>query len=351
MTRYMATEYTREALGWGPHFLQQLSLEEFEQCRPGRILQQHKNLVQVATEAGVLDLPLLPTMPPMVVGDWLLVDEDRHFLRLLDRFSLFSRKAAGTKVQTQLIAANVNTAFVVTSINQDFNLSRIERYLTLVHEAGVEPVVVLTKADLSGSVEESVQAVRSLDPMLMVEAVNALDEDSVTTLAPWCGESKTVLFLGSSGVGKSTLVNTLMGDPIQATSGIRVDDSKGRHTTSGRSLHSLPSGGLLLDTPGMRELQLADVEDGLERTFADISALAQSCRFADCGHVSEPGCAILAAQESGELDTRRLENYRKIMREQTINSATLAEKRYKDKALGKFIRTVQSESRRRKHEP
>lgn len=344
----MATEYKREALGWSQHFLQQLTLEELEQCHSGRIFEQHKNLVRVATGEGAIDLPTLPAMPPMVVGDWLLLDEDGHFLRLLERFSLFSRKAAGAKVQTQLIAANVNTVFVVTSANQDFNLSRIERYLTLVHEAGAEPVVVLTKADLSENVEESVEAVRSMDSMLMVEAVNAHSKASVVKLSPWCGEGKTILFLGSSGVGKSTLVNTLMGDAIQETSGIREDDSKGRHTTTGRSLHSLPSGGLLLDTPGMRELQLADVEDGLERTFADISALAQSCRFADCGHVSEPGCAILGALEAGEFDERRLENYRKIIREQAMNSASLAEKRSRDKALGKFYRSVQSESRRRK---
>lgn len=344
----MNTTLTREALGWGPHFLQQLSLEEYERCRPGRILQQHKSQLEVATEDGLIDLPVLPAMPPMVVGDWILLDHDGSYFRLLERFSLFSRKAAGTKVQSQLIAANVDTAFVVTSLNQDFNLSRIERYLTLVHEAGVEPVVVLTRADLSDDVDECLAAVRSLEPMLMVEAVNALEQDSVAKLTPWCGEGKTVLFLGSSGVGKSTLVNTLTGSAVQATSGIREDDSKGRHTTTGRSLHALPSGGMLLDTPGMRELQLADVEDGLERTFADISELARSCRFADCGHISEPGCAILAALESGALDERRLNNYRKILREQAMNSATLAEKRSRDKALGKFYRSVLSESRRRK---
>ena len=344
----MSSKFRCEALGWNQHFLQQLSLQELEQCHPGRILQQHKNQLQLATDHGLIDLPFLPTMPPMVVGDWLLLDKDGLFLRLLERFSLFSRKAAGTKVQSQLIGANVNTAFVVTSINEDFNLSRIERYLTLIQESGVEPVIVLTKVDLSANADQCVEAIHSLDPMLMVEAVNALASDSVAKLTPWCGEGKTVLFLGSSGVGKSTLVNTLMGDAIQATSGIREDDSKGRHTTTGRSLHSLPSGGLLLDTPGMRELQLADVEGGLERTFADITALAQSCRFADCGHSSEPGCAIVAALESGELEERRLENYRKIMREQAMNSATLAEKRSRDKALGKFYRSVQSESRRRK---
>ena len=177
----MANEIKLKALGWGPHFLQQLSLEEFEQCRPGRILQQHKSQLQLATESGLIDLPMSSTMPAVVVGDWLLLDNEGCYLRLLDRFSLFSRKAAGSKVKTQLIAANVDTAFVVTSINQDFNLSRIERYLTLVHEAGVEPVIVLTKADISANVESSVEAVQSLDPMLMVEAVNALATDSVAS--------------------------------------------------------------------------------------------------------------------------------------------------------------------------
>lgn len=344
----MKEKFRREAMGWGPHFQQQLSLEEYERCQPGRVLQQHKSRLLLATENGLIDLPVQPAMPAIVVGDWLLLDDNGGYLRLLERFSLFSRKAAGTRVQTQLIAANVDTAFLVSSLNQDFNLSRIERYLTLVNEAGVEAVVVLTKADLSEEVESCVEAVRSLDPMLMVEAINALDQNSVAKLDPWCGEGKTVLFLGSSGVGKSTLVNTLMGDAVQDTSGIREDDSKGRHTTTGRSLHVLAKGGLLLDTPGMRELQLADVEDGLEKTFADISALAQSCRFADCGHQSEPGCAILAALESGELDERRFLNYQKIMREQAMNSATLAEKRSRDKALGKYYRSVLSESRRRK---
>lgn len=167
MAERMASEFRREGLGWGPHFQQQLSLQEYEQCRPGRILQQHKSQLQVATEAGLIDLPVSSTMPAVVVGDWLLLDNEGRYLRLLDRFSLFSRKAAGSKVQTQLIAANVDTAFVVTSINQDFNLSRIERYLTLVHGAGVEPVVVLTKADLSDDVESCTKAVQSLDPRLM----------------------------------------------------------------------------------------------------------------------------------------------------------------------------------------
>lgn len=337
-----------QALGWSAHFQQQLSLEEFEQGRPVRIMEQHRSQLIVGTDDGELQLPITPAMPALVVGDWLLLDEQQHFMRLLDRVSLFSRKAAGTRVQEQLIAANVDTAFIVSSLNQDFNPSRLERYLALVHEAGAEPVIVLTKADLCEEVEEQAAAARALDPLLMVEAVDARSTQAAENLQPWLGEGRTVLFLGSSGVGKSTLVNTLTGSAVQTTSGIREEDSKGRHTTTGRSLHPLPAGGLLLDTPGMRELQLADVEEGLERTFADITALAEQCRFSDCAHETEPGCAVIAAMEAGELDIRRLQNYRKLLREQALNSASLAEKRSRDKALGKFYRSVQSESRRRK---
>ncbi len=182
----------------------------------------------------------------------------------------------------------------------------------------------------------------------MVEMGHGLAQDSVKVRAPWCKQGKTIALLGSSGAGKSTLTNSLMGESIQATGGIREDDSKGRHTTTGRSLHMTPSGAMLLDTPGMRELQLADSEQGIAGTFADIIELAQQCRFNDCSHQGEPGCAVQAAIDSGELDERRLLSYDKLNREQARNSASLAEKRSQDKALGKFYRVVQNESRSRK---
>ena len=339
---------TLAQLGWKGVFQQQLTLEESEEGQVARVVVQQRSQLTLLTDTGEAVLPVLPSMPALTVGDWLLLDADGHYLRCLERSSLFSRKAAGTKVNTQLIAANVDTVFIVCSLNQDFNLNRIERYLALAHEADVTPVIVLSKVDCCDAPEGFIQQVQALDPLLMVIAVNSLDEESVRQLEPWCQVGNTITLLGSSGVGKSTLINTLLGRHAQKTHSIRVDDDKGRHTTTGRSLHILPSGGLLLDTPGMRELQLADCEHGIEDTFAEISQLAARCRFSDCRHESEPGCAVHAAIEAGELDKRRLENYRKLMREQAMNSATLAEKRARDRDLGRYYRSVLSESKRLK---
>ena len=336
--------WTLQQLGWNSFFQQQLSLPEYETLRPVRVVEQYRDRLAVAGDRLELDLPLFNSMPGMTVGDWLLLDSEDRFQRLLERKSLFSRKAAGTRVKEQLIAANVDTAFLVSSLNQDFNLNRIERYLALVHEAGAEPVVVLTKVDLVADPDTPVQQVRALDPMLFVESLNATDPDAVDSLRDWCPGGSTAVFLGSSGVGKSTLANSLLGENLQATGDIREDDGKGRHTTTRRSLLPIPGGGLLLDTPGMRELQLADVDEGLGKTFADIVDIARDCRFTDCQHASEPGCAVLAALEAGRLDARRLNNYRKLLREQALNSATLAEKRSRDKAQGKLYKRVLAQS-------
>lgn len=343
----MNSKITLSQLGWQPVFQQQLTLEDLEQTRIGRILAHHRSGYNVQTEQGDIHLPMHHAMPPMTVGDWLLLDLNQQFVRLLERSSLFSRKAAGSKVAEQFIAANVDTLFIVSSLNNDFNLSRIERYLALARETGVEPVIVLTKQDLCDDHDKIRAEVQRLNPLLMVETVNGLDPTSCDVLNNWCGTGKTVAFMGSSGVGKSTLVNTLMGDDIQQTGGIREDDSKGRHTTTSRSLHFMPSGAILIDTPGMRELQIADCEAGLNALFADIDRLAEQCRFSDCQHQSEPGCAVLQAIDSGELDPRRVKNYFKLLREQARNSESLNKQREraKSKQLGRHYKSVQSESR------
>lgn len=335
-------------LGWQPFFQQQLTLEELEVLTPMRVVEQYRKEIELAGEAGTHQLALLSSMPQMVVGDWLLINSSSGFERLLDRSTCFRRIAAGHQKQEQLIAANVDTAFILCSLNDDFNLNRIERYLAMVHDAGAEPVVVLSKKDLCDDVAGKLEQVQSLGPLLSVEAVNCLEEDTREILAPWCRPGHTIVMLGSSGAGKSTLTNTLLGEERQATRAIREDDSKGRHTTTSRSLIPMASGAMLLDTPGMRELQLVDMQAGVATTFADIEELATRCRFNDCQHHSEPGCAVQAAIESGDLDERRLQNYEKLMREQAHNAATVAERRANAKSLGKYYKKAISESVRGK---
>ena len=334
------------AMGWRPFFQQQLTLEEWDQIIPARVTEQHKSQLTVAADPHTFTLPITPAMPPLVVGDWILLNENKQFVRLLERYSCFKRKSAGAGYEWQLIAANVDTAFIVCSMNEDFNPSRIERYLALAQAADAEPVVVLTKADLTDEPESWRDNVRRIDKQLQVITVNALENSSMDALSDWLKPGNTVVMLGSSGVGKSTLTNTLLGEFRQSTQGIRVDDAKGRHTTTGRSLFPLPQGGLILDTPGMRELQLADCHDGIVSAFADIQLLAEACRFADCQHDQEPGCAVQAAVEQGSLDSRRLSNYQKLLREDALNSASLAQKRAKDKAFTRFVNFSQKESRK-----
>jgi ribosome biogenesis GTPase len=269
-------------------------------------------------------------------------------MRLLERKTCFSRKAAGSKLKKQLISANVDTAFIVSSMNDEFNLNRIERFLSLVNESGAEPVVLLSKSDQSETPRGFVDQTRALDPFLAVEAINCLDGGSVSKLSPWLKEGATIAVLGSSGVGKSTLINTLLGEKRQGTAAIREDDGKGRHTTTRRSLISLSAGGVILDTPGMREIQMADCMDGIAATFADIEAYAEQCKFSDCQHQAEPDCAVQQAIVAGELEQRRLDNYVKLLREEALNSATLAERRSSDKALGKYYKHTLSEAQKLK---
>ena len=351
---------TLPELGWSNHYIQQLTLDEWDEYIPARVIEQHRSELLLATENKTFSIPVPSGLDdPITVGDWLLLDKGDVFFRLLDRSSLFKRKAAGAKVGTQLIAANVDTVLIVCSMNHDFNLNRLERYLVLANDADVEPVIILTKADLCDSeevVKSYVDQAQTLGDYLMVVAVNGLDNSELHKLSPWCRPGKTLALLGSSGVGKSTLANLLVGGAAIATAGVREDDSKGRHTTTSRSLHMIPKtdalqGGILLDTPGMRELQLVNVEEGIEETFSDIMMLAEQCRFSDCSHdIGLPetsGCAVQSAIVSGELLERRLLSFQKLQREDALNSSTIAERRDKDKQFGKMIRSVVSEKKNR----
>jgi len=340
-------------LGWSHFFRQQLELDDFDKLVPARVFALHGQLLDIISEAGreLVSLPgtwkHVETEGLPTVGDWLLVDPvTSQPVRLLERKSIFKRMAAGRDVKIQLLAANVDTLFIVTSCNNDFNLSRLERYLALAYDAGVEPVLVLTKVDLCDDPAPFIHAARSLRSGLIVETVNAKDPQTVNGLRSWCGSGQTVALVGSSGVGKSTIINSLIGDEVQATGDIREIDEKGRHTTTARSLHFLPGGGLLLDSPGMRELQLGDCEAGIAEVFDEVEAVARQCKFRDCRHDGEKGCAIEKALENDELDPRRVENYLKLLAEQERMNDSLVEKRRKDKAFGKMVKSAMAVKKR-----
>jgi ribosome biogenesis GTPase len=316
------TDETLEDLGWKPFFSEQISPEEALHCHPVRVMAVHRGQIAVSG-AGVQFVvsPYIPGAAPSddhpTVGDWLLIDNDTlEPVRVLRRMNLFKRRAPGDRRRDQMIAANIDTLFIVASCNQDFNVARLERYLVLAREVGVDPVVILTKTDLADTPDTFAAAARAIEPGLRVETVNGRDPASVARLAAWCGKGETVALLGSSGVGKSTLVNTLRGSDSIATQAIRAHDDTGRHTTTARTMHRLDRGGWLLDTPGMRELQLSDAAAGISEVFDDFVLAAQDCRFSDCAHGREPGCAVRAAIADGRLTAERFDRWRNLAAEE-----------------------------------
>ncbi|WP_353230045.1 ribosome small subunit-dependent GTPase A [Novosphingobium sp.] len=319
-------------LGWKPFFSAQVSADEGHTCLPVRVMTVHRGMIAVAGAGLECTIPShLPASTGEedrpTVGDWLLISRDaRTPVRILTRASLFKRRAPGGDHRLQLVAANVDTLFVVASCNQDFNIPRLERYLVLAREVGVTPVVVLTKIDRADDPEHYADQARALQPGLQVELVNAKDPASVARLAALCGPGETVALLGSSGVGKSTMVNTMRGTDTIATQAVREHDGKGRHTTTAREMHRLARGGWLMDTPGMREFQIVDAAEGLAEVFDDVVALALDCRFTNCSHETEPGCAIRAAMVQGTLTPERLARWRKLTAEDDSNTGSLAQR-------------------------
>ncbi len=343
-----------EALGWNDYFAAQLPFMEETLARSGltraqvaRVTGVERTGLTVAPQGGLLlnQVPISgrwfrgdeSTRP--TIGDWVVVDtETGSLVQMFERRSLIQR--INPLGALQLIAANVDTALIVSSCNADFSPERLERYLSVVMEAGVSPVLILTKADLNDGALDYETVLGERFPEVPRLLLNALDPADAGILKPWCGTGQTLALLGSSGVGKSTLVNTLIGDKVQLTAAIREEDAKGRHTTTSRSLHHLPQGGVILDSPGMRELQLAEAEEGLDQLFADVEALAASCRFNDCSHGAEPGCAVVAALNSGELDADRLQSYQALKEEEARNRESLAQRRSRDRAFGKKVRSA-----------
>ncbi len=335
---------TLETLGWQPFFAQQISVGELEDTPPVRVTEVHRSGLHALGEGIEITIP---PGPDATVGDWLLLDRTLPTSsRVLKRKSLVKRRAAGSDRQVQLIAANIDTAFIVTSCNLDFNVARLERFIALAFEAEVAPVIVLTKSDLSDTPEQYVDEAKAISDRVPVVVLDARGEEPKSKLSEWCRPGQTVAFLGSSGVGKSTLVNALSGTQAIETRAIREDDAKGRHTTTHRQLYILPDGCAVLDTPGMRELQLTDAETGVADVFADLHKLSSLCRFNDCRHETEPGCAVLAALGDGTIDVERLDRWKKLAAEERHNTASLAQRKSKDKALGRTIRQIQKTNRK-----
>ncbi len=320
------------------------SLEPDASHPPARVIAQHRGEYRLVTPwgeaTGVAPGRMLywasggRELP--AVGDFVLIepqaDGPATIVEILPRSTQFVRRKSGTESQEQVVAANVDVAFLVTSLNQELNPRRIERYLVAAWESGAQPVVVLTKLDQCDDVEAALARVDPAAAGAPVVAVSAVTGEGIDRLRSHLRPGGTVVLLGSSGVGKSTLVNTLAGEELLRTQEIREADDKGRHTTTHREIFRMPDGVLVLDTPGMRELGLVEADDGLEETFDDVAAIIDDCRFRDCAHAEEPGCAVRQAIQSGALSAERWDSYRKLQKELAYEErrrdlgATLAEK-------------------------
>lgn len=311
-------------LGWREGFADQMGADDAGLV-PMRIATVHRSRMTAQSAQGPVRLVLAPltNTAEYAVGDWVLVDPDTLApRRILDRQTLLQRRTEGAR-GPQLIAANVDTLFIVTSCNDDMNPARLERYLAVANEAGTTPVIVLTKADKVADPAIYRDQVIDLQRDLRVVTLNAKSPEAKAVLAPWCGPGQTVALVGSSGVGKSSLLNTLAektGDDAQLTGTIREDDAKGRHTTTSRSLHAIAGGGWVIDTPGIRTLHVSDISVGLDLLFAEIAELAPQCRFRNCTHAHEPGCAVQAALVAGVLDPARVDRWRKLLDENASNT-------------------------------
>ena len=312
------------ALGWSVFFDDQLDQVDAHLARM-RVATVHRARMTAESQTGPvrLTLPSQANTADYAVGDWLLVEPDTRVpLRRLERKTTLQRRTEGGQAP-QLIAANVDTLFIVSSCNEDLNPARLERYLALAHESGTTPVIILTKADKVADTRPWRDQVSGLQRGLEVVILDATAPEAAAALAPWCAVGQTVALVGSSGVGKSSLLNTLCGkapDEAQLTGSIREADGKGRHTTTSRSLHRIAGGGWVIDTPGIRTLHASDLSIGLDLVFAEIAELAPECRFRDCTHDHEPGCAVQAAVAAGRLDPARLERWRKLVDENRANT-------------------------------
>lgn len=315
-------------LGWNSELESHFQIHAAKELTPARVVRGDRDRWQVLGVTGVRSAVVTgrfrheaggPAAFP-TVGDWVAVqvpdgDGEVAIHAVLPRATAFVRRAAGDAIAEQVVAANVEVVFLVCGLDGDFNLRRIERYLAAGWESGAEPVLVLNKVDLADDVEARIAEVEAIASGVPVVALSALGGDGIDALAPWLTPGRTVALLGSSGVGKSTIANALLGEQRQATGAVRESDARGRHTTTHRELIVLPSGALLLDTPGMRTLGLWSDGEGVSETFGDVESFASKCRYRDCRHEQEPGCAVRRAVANGSLDEERFVSWQKLQKE------------------------------------
>lgn len=320
--------FNLKALGWNKDLEKEFT-EYKDYYRVGRVAVEYKGLYRVycdgreilAAVSGKLLYSAAERADYPAVGDWVLLDrtsstEDRAIIRgILHRKSKFSRKRAGNTIDEQIVAVNVDTVFICMSLNMNFNLRRLERFVTMAWNSGAVPVVLLTKSDLCDNVEDRLSEAKEVSIGVDVYCISCVDDSAVKVVKEYVKPGHTVAFLGSSGVGKSTIINRLLGENMLDTRETSELGDRGRHTTTNRELILLPEGGIVIDTPGMREFHILDVDESLDTTFADINDLAESCRFSDCTHTTEPGCAVLEAISNGTLKKERYNNYIKLKKE------------------------------------
>lgn len=322
-------------LGWNEeldHYLNQFNKENQVDYKVGRVAVEYKALYKIFTTegeilgsvSGKMQHEAVDRQDYPAVGDWIIIDKTNSkagnavIHGILPRKSKFSRKIAGKKSDEQIVASNIDYLFICMSLNKDFNLKRLDRYLIMAWDGGANPVILLTKSDLCSDesfIQEKVNEIESIAFGVDIHVISSYDGIGIDNLSKYIDKGITLAFLGSSGVGKSTLINTLIGEEKLETREIRDDDDKGKHTTTHRELIPLEGGGIVIDTPGMRELHMLDTEGGLDSTFKDIEDLALSCKFNNCGHKSEPGCAVKKALYNGTLTGERLNNYFKLQKE------------------------------------